>query len=200
MGAKEEWKPVVGYEGLYEVSNLGRIKSLPRNKTKGGIMKQFKSVGYMYVGLHKDGKATPKRVHKLVMMAFDPRPTGNYYDKNFTINHIDGDKTNNNLSNLEWCTQSENQIKAYEIGINGKTTKKVINLTTMQIFDSVTEAAIDVGSNKPSVISRVCNGVRSHYRNNRFAYLDDYENGTIPEFKGKFKKRSAETLWVTRKG
>ena len=198
----EEWKPVVGYEGLYEVSSLGRVKSLPRNTTHGGIMKPYINGrnGYAYIRLTKDGKPTQRRVHKLVMMAFDPRPTGNYYDKNFTINHIDGDKTNNNLSNLEWCTQSENQIKAYEIGINGKTTKKVINLTTMQIFDSVTEAAIEVGSNKPSVISRVCNGVRSHYRNNRFAYLDDYENGTIPEFKGKFKKRSAETLWVTRKG
>lgn len=198
MGLKEEWKPVIGYEGLYEVSSLGRIKSLPRNTTHGGIMKPNinRRNGYAYIHLSKDGKSTPKRVHKLVMMAFDPRPTGPYYDKNFTINHIDGDKTNNKLSNLEWCTQSENQKKAYEIGINGKCQRKVINLTTMEIFDSVTEASYSVGGKKSSSVCRVCSGKRSQYRNNRFAYLDDYNNGTIPEFKGRCRKRSQENLWV----
>lgn len=195
---KEEWKPIIGFEGLYEVSSLGRIKSLPRNTTHGGIMKPHINGrnGYAYVHLSKDGKSAPKRVHKLVMMAFDPRPTGPYYDKNFTINHIDGNKTNNKLSNLEWCTQSENQKKAYEIGINGKCQRKVINLTTMEIFDSVKEASYSVGGKKASSVCRVCAGKRSHYRNNRFAYLDDYNNGTIPEFKGRWKRRSQENLWV----
>ena len=198
----EVWKKIAEYGGKYEVSNLGRVKSIPRTTTKGGILKPYhnKTNGYMYVGLHKGGSGHSKRVHKLVMMAFNPRPTGTYYDKDYTINHIDGDKTNNHIDNLEWCTQSENQIKAYEIGLNGKCCKRVINLTTMQIFDSLTDAAQSVGGNKADAVGRVCRGIRSHYRNNRFAYLDDYENGTIPEFKGKFKKRSAETLWVTRKG
>ena len=201
MGLKEIWKPVVGYEGLYEVSNLGRVKSLPRRTTKGGILSLFhnKKNGYVYATLYNGKRGTGKRVHKLVMMAFDPRPTGPYYDKNYTINHIDGDKTNNRLDNLEWCSQSENQIKAYELGINGKCCKKVINLTTMVIFDSLTEAAESVGGKKAESVSRVCRGKRSQYRNNRFAYYEDYLNGTIPEFKGNFRKRSSEGLWVTKR-
>jgi len=198
MERNEIWKPVVGYEGLYEVSSLGRIRSLPRNTTHGGIMKPYRSPhnGYMYVALTKCGDRKTKRVHKLVLMAFDPRPTGAYYDKNYTINHIDGDKTNNMLSNLEWCTQSENQIKAYEIGINGKYQRKIINLTTMEIFESAKDAAESVGGKKSNSICRVCLGKRSHYRNNRFAYLEDYENGTIPEYRGRWKRRSQENLWV----
>ena len=193
----EIWKPVSGYE-FYEVSNLGRVKSLPRNNTRGGILKTYihKVNGYVYAGLCKNNKSKTMRVHRMVMEAFNPcvqKKSG--YDVNWTIDHIDGDKTNNRLSNLDWCSQSENQLRAYRIGINGKSCRKCIDLDTKEVFESLTDAAISVGGRKPSAINKVCNGLRSQYRNHRFAYLDDYENNTIPEYKGRIRRESSKGLW-----
>ena len=95
----EVWKPVVGYEGLYEISNLGRVKSLIR----GIIRKQRLNKGYMYIGLHKDGVEKMCKVHRLVAEAFIPNPK-NKSD----VNHKDQVKTNNKLENLEWATRKEN--------------------------------------------------------------------------------------------
>ena len=193
----EKWKAVVGYENLYEVSNLGKVRSLPRNTTSGRIMRPYinKANGYAYIVLCKDNKKRTARVHVLVMNAFDPRPKKDGYDKRYTIDHKDGDKTNNALMNLEWCTQSENQKRAYALGINGKTTRAVIDLTTGEAFESEHEAAMSVGGHKSISIHRVCVGQRSQYRNHRFAFLSDFENGTIPEYRGRIQKKSAETLW-----
>lgn len=96
----EEWKPVVGYEGIYEVSSLGRVKSLNYNHTKQEkILKQNKNKdGYLYVNIHKQGKGKNFTVHRLVANAFIPNP--NIYP---CVNHKDEDKTNNCVSNLEWC-------------------------------------------------------------------------------------------------
>lgn len=195
-GAKEVWKDIPGYIGLYQVSSMGRVRSLKRATTGGRILKPYinKWNGYCTVSLSNGNKRVTKRVHKLVMMAFKPRNCKTGYDKESTINHIDGDKTNNSLQNLEWCTQSENQIKAYEIGINGKSCRAVINLDTLEVFGSVGEAAESVGGKKPSSISRVCKGQRSNYRNAHFAYYQDYINGTVPAFNGK-ARRSTENLW-----
>ena len=195
-GKREVWLPVRDYEGLYEVSNYGRVKSLPRTTTKGGILTPHINTrnGYCYVQLSKNGIGKTKRVHKLVMMAFNPAPVGDKYDKNYTIDHIDGDKTNNRLDNLEWVTQSENQLRAYALGLNGKTTRKVINLDTLVVFESITEAVISVGGTEPAMITRVCQGKRSHYRNSHFAYYEDYLNGTIPKSYS-YAKRSSEMLW-----
>ena len=198
MTIKEVWKPVCGYEGLYEVSDLGNVRSLPRNTTKGKVLKPYINTfnGYAYVCLSKDNRRTQKRVHALVMMAFCPVDKKPGYDPMFTIDHVDGNKTNNELSNLEWCTQAENQRRAYKLGLQ-KTEclkKKVINLDTFEIFDSLGDAARSVGGHKGSAITRVCRGVRSHYRNAHFAYYSDYINGTIPKFTGR-SKRSSETLW-----
>ena len=114
---KETWKPIVGYEGLYEVSNLGRVRSLTRlskfrNRSgklderviKGRIMRpQKQRTGYLNVGLSKDGKVTLFRVHRLVAAAFIANPEGLY-----EVNHIDEDKTNNRADNLEWCDHKYN--------------------------------------------------------------------------------------------
>lgn len=193
---EEIWKDVKGYEGLYMASNLGRIKSLPRATTSGRILRQYinRKNGYCYVSLSKENVQVSRRVHKLVLMAFNPVDCGKGYNKEFTINHIDGNKANNALLNLEWCTQSENQIKAYEIGINGKSTRPVIDLDTLEVFESEREAVESVGGKKSGAVQRVCVAKRSQYRNHRFAYYEDYLNGTIPVFKGK-AKRSAEMLW-----
>lgn len=103
------WKAVPGYEGLYEISDNGDVATLSYNKT--GVRKLLKfgnSRGYLTVEL----SAKRFTVHRLVMLAFvGPRPTGMH------INHIDGIKVNNRLSNLEYCTPSENQKHSFEAGL-----------------------------------------------------------------------------------
>lgn len=112
----EEWRPVVGYEGTYEVSDLGRVRSVPRFDSIGRIraprIKQTSiSNGYPYALLCKNAKQRAIRVHVLVAAAFiGPRPSG------LVINHIDHDKTNNRVENLEYVTQLENMRAARDAG------------------------------------------------------------------------------------
>lgn len=116
---KEIWKPVVGYEGLYEVSNLGKVKSLPRKYfnrnryTKEQILSTWvDAYGYKRVKLTNktDGKST--KIHRILCEAFLPNPENKPY-----INHKDGNKLNNSLENLEWCTPAENIQHAYDSGL-----------------------------------------------------------------------------------
>lgn len=194
----EVWKPMYGYEGFYEISNMGRIKSLPRNNVATErIIKPHinKHNGYMYVSLSKNNERKTRRVHPLVMKSFtDYRCDG--YDPNQQIDHINCDKTDNRLENLEVVTQSENGFRAWRNGLITPCSKKVICLDTGIVYDSLTEAAHSVGGRKCGSITRVCQGIRSHYRNFHFAYYDDYLNGTIPPFRGRNTKRSSESLWV----
>ena len=114
----EEWKEVIEYEGIYEVSNLGNVRGVDRilsNGThwKGIVLKPGEySNGYKFVCLRKDGFTKNKMIHRLVAQAFIPNPNG--YK---CVNHKDGDKANNKLSNLEWITHSENQKHASRIGL-----------------------------------------------------------------------------------
>ena len=120
---EEVWKDVKGYEGIYKVSNFGRVKSLdrevaPNNRVpywrKGKICKQSKSnLGYMTVGFTVNNVKVNKYVHRLVAEAFITN-VNNYPQ----VNHIDCDKTNNRINNLEWCTNSQNQIHASKNGLN----------------------------------------------------------------------------------
>ena len=120
----EIWKDIEGYESLYQVSNLGRVKSLARNTgnqyaNADRILKQkVCKTGYMSVGLVKDKRQKHFFVHRLVAMAFIPNP-----DNLPQVNHKDEDKTNNCVENLEWCTIQHNMlwgshIKSYERIIN----------------------------------------------------------------------------------
>ena len=98
----ETWKSIARYEGLYEVSNLGRVRSLKFGKTK--ILKPADNGGgYLYVQLCKDGIRKNMFVHRLVASAFMPNPQN--LD---TVNHKDEDKHNNNVSNLEWMSRTDN--------------------------------------------------------------------------------------------
>lgn len=112
----EEWKDIYGYEGLYQVSNLGNVKSVKRqvivkgfqddiigNKKERLLTKTKKDNGYLRVTLHKDGKEKKLLIHRLVANAFIPKVDGKEQ-----INHIDGNKENNNVNNLEWCNNYEN--------------------------------------------------------------------------------------------
>lgn len=110
---QEIWKDIVGYEGLYQVSNLGRVKSLDRyvghNKGgkrlyKGSIIKQgLCKQGYYIVQLCKNNKAKTKRVNRLVAQAFLDNPNNLPQ-----VNHIDKNKYNNKVENLEWITSKDN--------------------------------------------------------------------------------------------
>lgn len=195
----EIWKSIPEYEGLYEASNHGRIRSIKRSANSGRVLKPHvsKRNGYCYVSLCKDGKATTKRVHRLVYRAFNPgTELPKRYDKWLTLDHKDGDKTNNRIDNLELCSQSENQRRAFAKGLNPVFKRKVIDLTTGDIYDSVKAASISVsGGGSGAAVTRVCKGQRSQYRNHKFAYYEDYTSGTIPTFCGR-AKRSCEKLWV----
>ena len=102
----EIWKDIEGYEGLYQVSNLGRVKSLKVSKIKSErIRKSYQqSSGYISIVLCKNGKVTNHKIHRLVANAFIDNP-----DNLPEVNHMDEDKTNNCVDNLEWCDSSYNK-------------------------------------------------------------------------------------------
>ena len=119
----EIWADIEGYEGLYQVSHLGRVKSLGRVvKRTDGTIQTFKErilkprldgSGYSMVMLYVEGKGKNIKIHRLVAKAF----ISNVNNKP-QVNHINAIKTDNRISNLEWCTNSENQKHAYNNGLN----------------------------------------------------------------------------------
>lgn len=103
----ETWRPVAGYEGLYEVSDFGRVRSLPRATTAGRVLKPRvqPSRGYRCVFLSRDGRITTKQVHRLVLESFvGPCPADQ------ECRHLDGDKLNNLATNLVWGTRSQQRL------------------------------------------------------------------------------------------
>lgn len=136
----EIWKDIAGYEGLYQVSNLGRVKSCQKvvKHPKGGektLKEKFRVLakdlyGYEVVDLYKEGKGKMYKVHRLVAQMF----LDNYYNKP-QVNHINGIKTDNCVSNLEWSTNSENMKHAHSTGLK-KTT--IVNEKSVLMFDKIT--------------------------------------------------------------
>lgn len=123
----EIWKDLPGHEGCYQVSNIGRVRSMdyyingPKGKRlKKGKIKEFSMTkdGYCRVGIWSKRKQKHITVHRLVALTFIPNP-----DNKKCVNHIDGDKTNNNVTNLEWCTADENIQHYYHI-LGGKSFTK----------------------------------------------------------------------------
>lgn len=123
---QEEWRDVVGYEGLYRVSSLGRLASCDitysdargnRRTFKGRILKisipKGKRCNYPYTTLHRHGLQVRERIHRLVAKAFIPNP-----DSLPQVNHKDGDKTNNRVENLEWCTARDNLLHSFRTGLH----------------------------------------------------------------------------------
>ena len=132
---KEIWKDIKGYEGLYQVSNLGRVKSLPR---KNHPKEEFRNLspdskGYLRVNLFKNNKGKTHKVHRLVAEAFIPNP--NNYPQ---VNHKDENKANNNVDNLEWCTNKYNVNYGH---CRDSNKKEIICITTGKEFKSIKEAS-----------------------------------------------------------
>lgn len=139
-----QWKEIQGYNGRYFISSNGQIK----NKY-GKILKPWIRNGYYTIGLMVNKKRTNYYVHRLVAEYFLSNPDK---QRNF-VNHLDGDKLNNNVSNLEWCTRQENAQHAYETGLLIPTVenlvrfdrKPVIRIEDGKWFSGVTEAANQMG-------------------------------------------------------
>lgn len=171
---QEIWKDVAGYEGLYQVSSIGRIKSIPRNGTKKNfkILSTQLSKGYPTLKLCKEDCPVRHSVHRLMGFAF----MMDTYFEGAIINHKNGVPTDNRIENLEWCTHKENTQHAWSIGLcrapkywlgrSGKDhhiSKPVVqldkNLNFVKEYVSATFAAKENGFNRQH-ISQCCAGTR----------------------------------------
>ena len=160
MKGKEIWVDILNYEGLYQISNLGRVKNFKTNK----ILKQSIAKGYNRIRI----KSKNYLVHRLIAQAFIPNP----YNKP-QINHIDSNRLNNDINNLEWCTPKENIIHGiiygnikydYLVKYNVQHIKKIdmydLNHNYIRSFSSITNAHRFFGSKPTGSISKCVNGHR----------------------------------------
>ena len=189
----EIWKDMPEYEGSYQVSNMGRVRSLDRvvtykdgrvGKYKGKVLKPpINSGGYEIIKLSNDNRVTNKRVHRLVLETFKPHV--NMGD--LQVNHIDGNKLNNHLTNLEWVTGRDNILHAYDTGLitnigEGSPNAKLSNANVLEILqrldmgESQRNIALDYGVGQ-SCISQINRGVKWKL------VREEYEQNkkTIPE-------------------
>lgn len=153
---EEVWKDVVGYTGLYMVSNHGNVKSLRRNI----VLRPTNDEGYLKIKLQFNRKTKSVRVHRVVAFAFIPNP-----ENKSQINHINGIKDDNRVENLEWCTNIENIAHARKNGLVPKTvlskyqidnlrrinSRRIIDTETGKIYENAASAALDFGINKTTL-------------------------------------------------
>lgn len=167
---EEIWKDIPSYEGYYQVSNLGNFRSLPRiikyksngtrNYPSKALLTETTKDNYQRIVLMKDGIKTRYQAHRLVALTFIPNP-----DNKPFINHIDGNKSNNVVTNLEWCTASENMIHADNTGLRDMSThqpsnsKRVKCIEIGEVFASYAKAVKWLGKSNTS-ISTLVRGTR----------------------------------------
>ena len=189
----EIWKDIPNYEGSYQVSNTGLVRSVDRMiAIKDGIMRKYKgkvlkpylnNKGYELIQLYSDNGRDTKAVHRLVLETFKPHV--NMID--LQVNHIDGDKLNNHLTNLEWVTGRDNILHAYDTGLitnigEGSPNAKLSNADVLEILqrldtgESQKDIRLDYGVSKSS-ISMINSGLRWR------SVKEEYERTkkTIPE-------------------
>ena len=167
----EVWKDIEGYEGLYQVSNLGNVKSFPRHGTRTNqvfFLSQSKdSKGYMRVWLSNGKVQKNFKVHRLVASAFVENPNNLPQ-----VNHKDENKQNNNANNLEWCDNRYNSVYNGRMErIAKKLGRKVRCIETNEVFCSASEASRQTGITYSSIVY-VCQGKFKQAKGYHFKYED----------------------------
>lgn len=180
---KEIWKDIDGYEGLYQVSNLGRIKSLPKQDGFHFLKEKIKTLflkrnGYLMVSLSIKGIGKQNLVHRIVAKAFIPNP-----ENLPQVNHKDENKLNNRVDNLEWCTAKYNMNYGTCLERRAKTQREsgcqinnkgsstpIICIENNVIYPSIREAERKLHLDG-SCISKVCRGLRKRAGGFTFAYI-----------------------------
>lgn len=174
----ENWKDIVGFEGRYKISDKGRVLSLKGNRK---ILTNIKSGenqnGYIKVSLSNNGIISQKNIHRLLAEHFIDNP----FNKP-QVNHIDGNKQNNKLDNLEWVTAQENSTHSYSMGLSkgisrygednhrSKRVKQIFSDGSFKVWDSMMSAkraGYDIGC-----ICRCCKGENSTHKNSKWEYTD----------------------------
>lgn len=167
----EEWRDIKGYEGVYQVSNLGNVKSLDRvmhtknngiRKVKGKVLKpHVETLGYLSVALAMNGTRVFARIHRLVAEAFISNE-----QKKSEVNHKDGNKSNNTVSNLEYATHSENMQHAVRSGLKKRAYPvEMIDRTTGEVlrtFQSIHSASQYLGKSSMNNIWSCATGKTKH--------------------------------------
>ena len=168
---EEIWKDIEGYEGLYQVSNMGNVRSLNYNQTREiKVLKPSNNRGYKLVVLSKNGKSKTYQVHRLVALHFIPNP-----NSLSIINHKNEDKTNNCVDNLEWCSQEYNiNYGNRNKKVRYKLSKPIIQLTPnneiVKKWDGLTVIKQELGFSVGN-ISECANGKRK----TAYGYIWKYE-------------------------
>lgn len=168
--SNEEWRDIVGYEGAYQVSNLGRVKSLTRIASDGrrlpGRLLTPTGSRYKSVALHRSNKISNKLVHRMVAEAFIPNP-----DNLPEVNHKDSNTANNHVENLEWVSASTNHQHSVSNRKKHSYRVKVKCLETGEIFHSISAAGRSVDADATQIIEsieagRCCKGFTFVYADN----------------------------------
>lgn len=170
---KEIWKDVKGYEGIYQVSNTGKLKRVEHKRAdKNYILKEkimrpsVDKDGYFYVKLRKEGKSKQVFIHRLVAEAFLDNSS-----KLPTINHKDGMKQNNTVVNLEFCTFSQNTKHAYDNNLIKHFTRKVKCIESGVVYNSLKEAGNETGIGYKN-IWKCCRGILKTSGGYRWEYVE----------------------------
>ena len=173
------FKDIPGWEGYYQVSDDGNVRSVDRYVMRNGVKMKLKGLdltpqsdtrGYLSIGLYRDNTCYNYSVHRLVLMTFNPVDGF----ENLQVNHINGNKSDNRLSNLEWSTPKENQQHAINHGLRkGMTHSQMVNmaqasskvrtmkircLTTGKVYNSTSEASMDLGISISSIYESIRDG------------------------------------------
>ena len=161
---RETWRDIPGYEGRYQVSNLGRIRSI-----KVTLLRPYNARGYLVASLRAGGANVRHGVHRFVAEAFIPNPEGKEQ-----VNHINGDKTDNRVENLEWVTCQENNLHRCRVlnGGGGRPERPVVCVDTGEWFPSITAAADATGSQLCKILL-CCQGKRKHHKGLAWKYAEE---------------------------